>query len=732
MNRRTLTPLLVIAAGLLAYHNSFTGPFIYDDEPSILTNRTIRHLWPISRVLSPPHEGGITVEGRPVINLSLAINYALGKTAVWGYHATNLAIHILAALTLLGIVRRTLRQPIWRGRFSAVANGLALATAIIWMVHPLVTESVTYIVQRAESIMGLLYLLTLYCFIRGAESAHAEDGRWRSWGRLWYGLSVAACALGMASKEVMVTAPLMVLLYDRTFLSSTFREAWRRRWPLYLGLAATWVLLGFVLVHGQLPATSVNARRLGVRWWQYFLTEPGVILHYLRLSVWPHPLCFDYYGWPIAATWTSILPPALGMAILLGATAWALKTNSGWGFVGAWFFLILAPTSSVVPLDSPAYEHRMYLPLAAVVVVVVFGIHALTSTSRSGLMDGRSAAVFAAVAIVLGFLTWRRNQDYRSELTIWQDTVAKRPDNPRAYTNLGLALVHAGQVQEAIGFYEQALRLKPDSDEARYNLEVALGRTSKPEEAIGHYEQALQLKPDSADAYDNLGLALAQASRAQEAIGYFEQATRLDPDDADAYNNLAVALIQLGKTAEAVDRWSEALRLRPDDVELQCNLANALLTLGKVPEAIQHWQQALALNPNFAPAHNSLGLALERSGRISEAIAQFEQAIRLQPDHPEPQNNLAWLLATLAPADGGDPARALSLAEQVCEITNHRVGPYLDTLAAAYATVGRFKDAIDTAEQADQLARSAGQTQAAQEIEHRLELYRSGRAYRQR
>ena len=720
---RKFIPLLVVAAGLLAYHNSFTGPFIYDDEPSILTNPTIRHLWPIWRPLSPPHEGGITVEGRPLVNFSLAMNYALGRTAVWGYHATNLAIHLLAGLTLLGIVRRTLRQPSLRERFGAGSDGLALAIAIVWTVHPLLTESVTYIVQRAESLMGLCYLLTLYCFIRGAESPPMGNGSRELRPRLWYGLSVAACALGMTSKEVMITAPVMVMLYDRTFLSGSLREAWRRRWPLYLGLAATWILLGAVLTYGQLPATEMNARRLGINWWQYFLTEPGVILHYLRLSVWPRPLCFDYLGWPVPKTWRGILPPFLVMAVLVGATIWGTKSNSAWGFVGAWFFLILTPTSSVVPLDSPAYEHRMYLPLAAVVVLVVLGIHAL--------IGRRSLVVFAAVSIGLGFLTWRRNQDYRSEFAIWQDTVAKRPGNPRAYTNLGLALVHAGRVQEAIDFYRQALRLKPDSTEARYNLEVALARTSTPQEAIGHYEEALRLKPDSADACDNLGLALAQAGRAQEAIGYFVQATQFSPDDADAHNNLAVALIQLGKTEEAIDHWEQALRVRPDDAEMHGNVANALLALGKLPQAINHWQQALALNPDFVQAHNSLGLALERVGRIPEAIGHFEQAIRLQPDFAEAQNNLAWLLATLAPADGGDPPRAVTLAQRACELTSQRAPPYLDTLAAAYAAVGRFNDAIDTAQRALELARSAGQEGAAQAIEARLELYRNRRAYRQ-
>ena len=199
-------PLLVVVAGLAAYHNSFTGAFVFDDLPSITENITIRHLWPLTGPLTPPHGGGLTVEGRPLINLSLALNYAVGGLNVWGYHAFNLAVHILAALVLYGIVRRTLLTERLRGRFGNAAAGLALAVALIWVVHPLQTEAVTYIVQRAESLMGLCYLLTLYCFMRGAVPGATK---------LWQVGAVAACAMGMASKEVMISAPIIALLYDR-------------------------------------------------------------------------------------------------------------------------------------------------------------------------------------------------------------------------------------------------------------------------------------------------------------------------------------------------------------------------------------------------------------------------------------------------------------------------------------------------------------------------------------
>ena len=685
-------PLVVIGAALLAYHNSFTGPFIFDDLFSILENPTIQRLWPIWQTLSPPHRGGLTVEGRPLINLSLAINYALGGYQVWGYHALNLTVHILAGLNLLGIVRRTLLQPALRQRFGAAANGLALAVAVIWTVHPLATESVTYVVQRAESMMGLLYLLTLYCFIRGAESPRPGP---------WYGLCVSACALGMASKEVMVSAPLMVMLYDRTFLAGSFREVWRRRWPLYLVLASTWILLRYLAVSaGTFNNASSNELCKNVTWWQYFLTEPGVILHYLQLSVWPHPLCLDYYGWPMARTWMSILPPALVMGILLGASAWAWEKNSAWGFVSAWFFLILAPSSSFMPTDSPAFEHRMYLPLAAAVTIAVLGAYTLSERPLHGRQKFGGALrwiLAGAVVLMLAGLTARRNLDYASEIAIWLDTVNKRPNNPRAHNNLAAGLGHAGRLEEAIGQFEQAVRIKPDYPEAHNNLAGALMLLGRVPEAIGHWELALQMKPNYPNAHNDLGGALAQVGKVQEAIVHWEQALRLRPDYPEAHYNFGVALVQLGRVPEAMGHYEQALRIEPDYAEAHHNLAIALVQLGRVPEAIGHYEQALRIKPDYAEAHSNLGVALGGLGKLEEAIGHLDQAVRIKPDYAEAHYNLG-----LALEQTGKLQEAIEHYEQALRI-NPKIAKAHYHLGIALQQAGRLLEAMGHYEQALQI-----------------------------
>jgi len=674
----------------------------------------------------------------------------------------------------------------------------------------------------------------------------------------------------MACKEVMVTAPLIVLLYDRTFLAGSFAEAWRRRWGLYAGLVATWGLLAYLVLStgliGRQPEMGAPDP------WSYARTQPGVILHYLRLSFWPRPLCFDY-AWPVADTLGRILPAVIAVGALVAVTVWGLKCRKAWGFLGAWLLLILAPTSSILPLGQLAFEHRMYLPLAAIVVLVVAGGYALCdrllprpagqgdkqggqspfspdavvseiglSAANKGTVPVRAAALrwaapavgLAALVLALGCATVLRNADYRSSLAIYQDTVDKRPNNPvalnnlayalvrvgrnveaiercdralqlrpayaPAHYNLGLALAATGRIAEAIEHYREAIRLKADYPEAHANLALvlaAVGQTNqaiehgreavrqRPDfasahtnlglllasvgrtgEAIEHYREALQLKPAEAATHNNLGAALAGLGRWSEAIEHYHEALRLKPEYTDAHNNLGVALAALGRTDEAIAQYREALRSNPDYDKAHINLGIALAAAGKVEEAIGHYRQALLLNPLSVEGHNNLGLALAAVGRSEEAMEHYCQALRLDPRYLTARCNLArtlasvgrtresveqydqvlqqmphfgptlhelaWLLATREPDQGGDPARAVQLAEQARDLGGQQSAQRLDTLAAAYAAAGRFAEAVTVAQQALRLAESAGQSALAERVRNRLELYRAGRPYRGR
>lgn len=621
MSERLRLPLAALAltvAVLLAYANSLGGGFVFDDQSSVVENASIRRLWPLGPVLLPPADAGIC--GRPFANLTVALNYAVHGLDVRGYHAVNLVIHILAALALLGVVRRTLLRPSLHDRFGAAALPVALTTAALWALHPVQTIAVSYISQRVESLMALCYLLTLYCFIR-----HATAGTKR-----WAVLSVVACLLGMASKEVMITAPVIVLLYDRTFLAGSFRDAWRLRWRLHLALASTWVFLGYLMLNAELAHRGIGYS-LGVSSLDYVLTESRAVWTYLRLAVWPHPLVFDY-GWAFVSGFATAAPYLAAVGSLVLLTAFALWRRPMLGFAGAWFFIILSPSSSIAPIiQQPVAESRMYLPLAAGAVLAATGLHRL-----------HPHLLVLGLALALGFggLTWRRNQDYRSPLAIWSDTVAKRPENARALNNLGGALLAAGRTAEAIPHLETAARLQPGYAEPRQNLGIALLRSGDAATAITRFEEALQLRPDSADILCNLGEALFAAGRRPDAIARFEQALRLKPDHAPALNNLSVALLAAGRTDEAIFRAESALRVNPGLAEAHYNLGNALVQARRPAEAIRHYEAMLRLQPGSAQARNNLGVALLQAGRPADAAEQFATALRLQPDHAGARRNL--------------------------------------------------------------------------------------------
>ena len=448
---RTASGIIVLAA-LAAYWNSFDGVFLYDDFKSIRDNRHIRKLWPLSQALSMPMWGsGHTVDRRPVLSFSLALNHALLGPEPWGYHVGNLAIHVLAALVLFGIVRRTLVRADPPGARGFMSTALALAVSALWAVHPLQTAAVTYLAQRAESLMGLFFLLTLYCAIRGFHASRALP---------WYATAVLACALGMASKEVMFAAPVIVLLYDRTFVSGSFRLSLSKRRWLYVALAATWLVLASLILATLADASKDFVDRSPLA---YALTQPGVILYYLWLSAWPSPLAPDYY-WPLARGAAEIVPLGLVVAAMLILTVWATARRRWLGFLGAWFFLILGPSSSFAAqgVGQRVQDHRMYLSLAAVIAAVVVGGYRLMKPlgSRFGGARARhriAAALVLAVAAVFGYLTYHRNKDYHSELAFWGDNVRTQPGSAVAHFNLGDALRREGRLVDAMEAWKHAL-----------------------------------------------------------------------------------------------------------------------------------------------------------------------------------------------------------------------------------------------------------------------------------
>jgi len=680
-------PVLLAALCVAAYGNTFHVPFIFDDIAGILRNPAIRRLWPML---------GVTVTnlpallGRPLVSLSLAINYALGGYNVVGYHVFNLAVHFFNALLVFGIARHALANAPTADVSREETTWLAYTVAVLWMLHPLLTESVTYVLQRTELLAAFFLLSTLYGFIRGTESADRT---------VWFGLAVMACILGAGAKEIMVVTPFLVLAYDYTFVASSIGKALRDRSALYAGLAASWIVVAALQFTTNLGwKTGVSVSPLGC--WDYLTMQCGVIVHYLRLAVWPCGLVLDYSDWPRTSPLIVLSPKAGMLLALLAASTWGIRRRRWWGFWGAWFFLLLAPSSSFLPLPTePAAERRMYLPLVAIIAVA---LGAGWRFCRSRAPVWLQASVVTGLALVLGVAAIQRNAQYHSAASIWADVVAKRPGSVRGHTNLGLALLDEGKAAESIPHFMDALRLDPNEPIVHCDLGSALVANGAVKEGIAQYEEALHLDPNFEPARAALGNVLANQSNVRAALQQYQAALAINPNDEAAHFNLAQLLAPMGRREEAISHYLEVVRLDPRDANVHYNLANLLAEVGREREAISHYSAAAGLAPGDARSRINLGNLFLKQAKWDDAIATYTEALRTNPNAFEAHNNMAVALA-----NRGDLFHA---AEHFGEAA--RLNPNLPEVHSALAEVlerlGRHQEAQQQLAEARRLTEIAG------------------------
>lgn len=662
--RRALALLLVVIS-FVVYANSMGGQWVLDDGLAITSNPAIRHFRPWGTLLFPDAHSPLV--GRPLASLSFALNYAIGGTHVGGYHVVNYALHVCAGLVLFGLVRRTLARGKGVGSGATRASSreleleatlLAFVIAAWWVAHPLMTGTVTYVSQRTEGMMALWYLLTLYAFVRGAKP-DASSTR-------WLGLSVVCCALGMATKEVMVTAPVLVLLYDRCFLSGSVREALRLRRGYYVALFANWILLAVLM------RTGAGQRGVGfghdVKWMTYAQTECFAVVRYAWLTLWPNDLVFDYG--PQFVTGGAALPFVFVLVALLAAMVFALWRWPRVGFVAASYFILLAPTSSIVPVvGQPIAENRVYLPSIAVVTLLAIALRVAIGW-RGVLLAG------IALMVASGAVAHHRNALYGSPVALWADAARKWPRNPRAHTNLGTEYFTSGDLVRAAVCFEKALELDPRWVNALINLGSIFGRRGELERGIALQEQAVAVDPGHAPAHFELGNSLYRAGRKAEAVRSYENAVGLRPDDAEAHCNLALALSDLNRGPESVAHFERVLWLRPDFAEGSHAFGVALARMGRMAEAIPLYERALQLQPQHAMARHNYAVALFEAGRLEDAIVQEKEALHIDPTFALAHANLAGILL-----QRNSPAEALAHAESAVR--------YDPDLPQGYAVAGR-------------------------------------------
>jgi len=705
-SRATIVLLGLLLAALcgLAYSNAFSGMFAgLDAKESIRDNPHIRSLWPLTEAMSLPllastkaadagSKGG-TVVRRPVLSLSFALNWALLGPNPNRFHAVNLAIHIVAAWLLFGIVRRTLVLPRLRPHYGKAATALAFSIAAIWALHPVQTESVTYIVQRAESLMGMLFLLTFYCVVRALDSGHAS---------VWRVAAVVACAFGMGTKEVTAVLPVLVVAYDGIFGFASYREALRRRWTLYAALAATWAVI-IVLV--AITLSDVRSDFNEGRNLAYALSQPSVILHYLRLAVWPYPL-YVYVNTNLFTVRTAadVLLPLAVVGPLVAGTVWGLWRRSPLGFLGAWFFLILAPTSTFVAVSDVIQEHRMYLSLAAVVVIAVCGFYRLLQRARAhGLPQvvAKTLAVNVLVAVVVAcaIATHARNEDYHSEFGM-----IRPEDMSEAFQILANHYLLGPIPPQAARTEAETMLASPNAGPAdlafaEYLLGLLALEDEQPHEAQAHFQRAVARYPDSVLAHNRLGVALLDQGQVAAAANVLRETVERWPNDAASVVSLGRVLLAQEDLVGAQAQFERALTLDRNSAVAYNNLAYVLEARGDLAAAEASYRKAMSLDPEMELARNNLGELLLRQDRIEEARVQFEVVLAARPDDVFAMSRLA-----LIEEHAGAPQnllRAIELFRGVLAVEPNdarmhaRLAGVLDRLGEAGSAQGEYARALE-------------------------------------
>jgi Flp pilus assembly protein TadD len=549
----------------LIYSNTFKGPFIFDDTNNILENPHIR----LTRLtLKDITRAGL--EGpssqRPVAIISFALNYYFHRYNVLGYRLVNILIHVMTGVLLYLFAKTTLDVLSLPTRYK-FHGWIPFFTALIWLVHPIQTQSVTYIVQRMNSMAAMFYLLSLLLY---ANARRGRDKR-KKW--VLFSGCILSGILSLGSKEIAATLPFVIFLYEWYFFQKLSWNWLRRHLLPFAAILMFFAVASYIYLGGHPLEKILMAYEAGnFTLTERVLTEFRVVIYYISLLLFPHPSRLNLdYDFPISHSLIDPLTTVLSLGIITGMIGLAfclVKKDRLLSFAILWFFGNLVIESSVIGLYI-IFEHRSYLPSMLV------SMAAVTLSYRYLKPKWLNLVVLCAVAILFSFWTYERNGIWRDDVTLWRDCVEKSPKKARPHNNLGNALVRRGKVNEAVGHYIEALRIKPNYAGAHVNLGIALGKQGKLDRAISHFSEALRIEPADAKTHNNLGFALAIQGRVKEAVSHYSVALQAKPDYAEAHNNLGVALAKQGRLKEAMSHFSEALRIKPSFREARDNMDRA-------------------------------------------------------------------------------------------------------------------------------------------------------------
>ncbi len=640
--------LLVLGVIVLAiYSNTLSNPFVFDDVSGILNNRNIRLGYLNFENIKKVATNG-PYSQRPIANISFALNYHFHQYRVAGYHIINILIHMVTGVLLYLLLRTTLcvnenricetgyagdalshisEPQSLMSRISEPFIFIPFFTTAIWLTHPIQTQSVTYIIQRMNSMAAMLYILSLFLYVRGriaqkqktCKSESASFDYFQSSGikyflvakaknpvevYLYFTGSIISGLLAIGSKENAAMLPLFIFIYEWLFFQSLSKKWILKYSYCIICIIVFFIILAAIFFDGD-PVGWMERKYASKSFTmdQRLLTESRVVIYYLSLIVFPHPSRLNLdYDFPLSTSLTEPITTFISISAFI-AIAFALifisKKDRLLSFCIIWFFGNLIIESSVIGLDI-IYEHRCYLPSMFVSVAVVM------LTVRYMKPKWLMTIMLSAVVILFSIWTYARNNTWRSDVTLWQDCVDKSPKKIRPHCNLGSVLWSHGRNQEAVLQYNKVLRMWPDQDGAHSNLGTALVSLGRFEEAFKHYYKALSINPENVSCAYNFGNALFAKGRVDEAIDKYIIALRNRSDFSEAHNSLGVAFFQKGRLDDAIAHFKEALKIDNANAEAYNNLGKVFEKQGQNTEAADYYIQALRIKPNFTEAKRNL------------------------------------------------------------------------------------------------------------------------------
>jgi tetratricopeptide (TPR) repeat protein len=641
--------LLAVLASLI-YSNTFSAPFVFDDINNIVENPRIKDL-----------KNFLDFSGTRYIGfLSFALNYYFNGLELFGYHLVNLAIHTINAFLVYLFVRLILRTPLVEQNEPVGtdrASWIPLATALLFVAHPIQTQAVTYIVQRFASLATLFYLLATVSYLKWKFIMTSEKHH-----PLWYTTALVSTVLAMKTKEISFTLPIVIVLIEVIFFRAGIKK-WSSLAPFLLTLLI--IPLSRIDAVGEAEArfaqeTAEISRK------DYLLTQFRVIVTYIRLLLIPANQNLDYdYSISHSFIEPSVFLSFFSLFVLLGSAVYFLFLSRSplvnarlWAFGVLWFFLSLSVESSIIPIRDVIFEHRLYLSspgfFLSYVITILSVLQRLGFRGRERkpmlyFSESRLFILFFSFVIsLLSITAYRRNLIWSDSLSLWGDVVKKAPSKARAHNNLGEALDKLGRVEEAAAHYSKSIELNPEYETAHYNLGTLLEKQEKFDEAIAHYSRTLLINSSFGKAHNNLGVVLQKQGKFDEAAAHYSQALLINPNDEVANANLGVTLANQGKPEEAIEHFRSALGVNPNFGPAHIGLGNTLIMQKKIPEGIVHYSEALMINPNDEKAHYALAEVLYNQGKVAEAFAHYSEVLQIRPNDERVHYNLGSILA----ADG--------------------------------------------------------------------------------